>query len=313
MLSSCSSGPRAEDTRCISLLERQAALHRLPPWESVRTAWQRLVSLPPGAQALAVVAVGPDGASARVVDDSGTDAEPLLAAVTIGRHVSCDLWLDADTASRRHLVVVAQGTTLASIDLRSSLGTIHAPLPTNADEPLIVFVGDVVVAAAVAGPGRALPALPEALSLPEAGLVLRPPPRVSALVHAGVRRIELPFDDGVLIGRSERCDVIVLDEGVSRIHAALLRVGDGTVVVDVGSSNGTHVKRADGSEVALGPVRRICALLPGDIVEIGSVEIVIHDLRAPAPPVEAKSVEARAVEARAVEGRAREANQLTGQ
>ena len=281
MLSSCSVGPRAQDTRCISILERQAALRRLPSWDHVRAAWQRLVSLSPGTQALAVVAVGPDGAAARVVDDTGADGTGLLAAVTIGRHVNSDLWLDADTASRRHLVVVAHGDTLTSVDLRSPLGTIAAPPPVAVGEPLVVLIGDVVVAAAVAGAGRALPALPEALTLPDAGLVLRPAPRVSALVHAGVNRIELPFDDGVLIGRSERCDVIVLDEGVSRLHAALLRVDGVPLVVDVGSSNGTHVRRKDGGEVALGPARRACALLPGDIVEVGGVDLVVHDLRAP--------------------------------
>jgi pSer/pThr/pTyr-binding forkhead associated (FHA) protein len=281
MLSSCSVGPRAQDTRIISILERQAALRRLPTWDAVRAAWQRLVSLSPGTQALAVVAVGPDGAAARVVDDTGGDGAGLLAAVTVGRHVNCDLWLDADTASRRHLVVVAHGDTLTSVDLRSPLGTIAAPLPTKTGEPLVVLVGDVVVAAAVAGAGRALPALPEVWSLPEAGLVLRPAPRVSALVHAGVNRIELPFDDGVLIGRSERCDVIVLDEGVSRLHTALLRIDGVPLVVDVGSSNGTHVRRHDGSEVALGPARRACTLLAGDVVEVGGVDLVVHDLRAP--------------------------------
>lgn len=284
MLSSCSVGPRAQDTRCISILERQAALRRLPSWDNVRAAWQRLVSLSPGTQALAVVAVGPDGAAARVVDDTGGDGQGLLAAITIGRHVNSDLWLDADTASRRHLVVVAHGETLTSVDLRTPLGTIAAPPPVAMGAPLVVLIGDVVVAAAIAGAGRALPALPGSLSLPDAGLVLRPAPRVSALVHAGVNRIELPFDDGVLIGRSERCDVIVLDEGVSRLHAALLRVDGVPLVVDVGSSNGTHVKRQGGGEIALGPARRACALLPGDIVEVGGVDLVVHDLRAPRTP-----------------------------
>jgi pSer/pThr/pTyr-binding forkhead associated (FHA) protein len=228
-----------------------------------------------------VIVVGPDGAAARVVDDTGGDGTGLLTAVTVGRHASCDLWLDANTASRRHLVIVAFGTSIASVDLRSSLGTISAPLSPAPGAPLVVLIGDVFVVAAVAGPGQALPALPAGPALPEAGLVLRPPPRVSALVHAGVTHIDLPFDNGILIGRSERSDVIVLDEGVSRLHAALLRIDGVPVIVDVGSSNGTHVRRSNGSEVALGPARRACALVTGDVVEVGGVGLAIHDLRAP--------------------------------
>jgi pSer/pThr/pTyr-binding forkhead associated (FHA) protein len=277
-------GLRTQETRCITLGERQAALRRLPAWEQVRAAWQRSVALPPGRPALAVLVVGPEDARARVVDTSGADGGALLAAVTVGRHAGTDLWLDAAIASRRHLAVVAHGTAVAAIDLRSPLGTIGALRPPGPGEPVVLVVGDAVVVAAVAAPGRALPALPPAPALPDVGLVVRPTPRVSALVHRGVQQIELPFDDGLLIGRGERCDVIVIDENVSRLHAALLRLGDAAVIVDLGSTNGTQVRRAGGGTVSLGPAWRACALLPGDVLGIGDCSLVLHDLRAAATP-----------------------------
>jgi hypothetical protein len=226
----------------ITLAEREAALRRLPTWEQVRTAWSRLVSLPAGRAGLAVLTVDPDGAAARIVDGGDAGSGPLLAAVVVGRHFGADLWLDADTASRRHLVVVAHGTGLSALDLRTPAGTIGACAPTRPGDPLVIVVGDVVVVAAVAAPGHALPALPLVPAVEGAGVVVRPTPKVSALVHRGVARVELPFDDGLLVGRGERCDVIVLDEGVSRLHAALLRVDGTPIVVDLGSTNGTSVR-----------------------------------------------------------------------
>ncbi len=50
---------------------------------------------------------------------------------------------------------------------------------------------------------------------------------------------------GVWIGRDARCDVVVANNLVSRVHAVMLRFGDELVMTDAGSTNGLC---ADGCE-----------------------------------------------------------------
>jgi len=52
----------------------------------------------------------------------------------------------------------------------------------------------------------------------------------------------------VSIGRNDDCTVILADPNVSRLHAVVRPSGDGFVVVDQGSTNGTRVNEARVSE-----------------------------------------------------------------
>lgn len=58
----------------------------------------------------------------------------------------------------------------------------------------------------------------------------------------------LAFKPSILIGRDrDRCDFVVSDQTVSRVHAMLrYEIGEGVRVVDMGSANGTFV---DGDRV----------------------------------------------------------------
>ncbi|MEA2352478.1 MAG: hypothetical protein QOG41_2598 [Thermoleophilaceae bacterium] len=83
---------------------------------------------------------------------------------------------------------------------------------------------------------------------------------------------EPPYDaalDGLVIGRDPDCNLVVTDPTVSRHHAELRRTGDGWVVADLGSSNGTRVNGWR--------VRRATVFL-GDELMLGRHRIV---LRAP--------------------------------
>jgi hypothetical protein len=69
----------------------------------------------------------------------------------------------------------------------------------------------------------------------------------------------------VVIGRSRDCDIRVADLNASRRHAELRKDGDGYVIVDLGSMNGTLVNgKAVGRE----------RLEDGDRITLGSTEIV---------------------------------------
>jgi two-component system cell cycle response regulator len=66
--------------------------------------------------------------------------------------------------------------------------------------------------------------------------------------------------DRLVLGRGDRADIRVLDDGISREHAAIERDGGKVVLVDLGSTNGTfcnggRVQRhdlTDGDKIAIG-------------------------------------------------------------
>ncbi len=93
----------------------------------------------------------------------------------------------------------------------------------------------------------------------------RPPQRV--LLAVGGRRLLVPPGGGT-VGRSRDCDVVLEDAGVSRRHAELRPGPDGWTVADLGSTNGVRVNGAQ--------VRGVQLLRSGDLLELGSTEIVFE-------------------------------------
>lgn len=97
------------------------------------------------------------------------------------------------------------------------------------------------------------------------------------VVLAGPRKgSELPLHrPRVVIGRGHDCDLVFVDETVSRQHAAIGFRGGRFVVEDLDSSNGTLV---GGDRVT------VRELDHGDRIRLGVVELqVIIDEREPAP------------------------------
>jgi pSer/pThr/pTyr-binding forkhead associated (FHA) protein len=87
-------------------------------------------------------------------------------------------------------------------------------------------------------------------------------PRKAAVVE-GENLLGKSFDlDGELtIGRGDKCKVVLDDAYVSQMHARIFPRGDGFVVEDMGSTNGTYLNR-----------RRLTApaeLQRGDRIKIG--------------------------------------------
>jgi pSer/pThr/pTyr-binding forkhead associated (FHA) protein len=72
-------------------------------------------------------------------------------------------------------------------------------------------------------------------------------------------------DSPVTLGRDEGREVVLHDDRASRLHARLLPDGDGAVVADSGSSNGTFVN---------GILVRERRIVRGDVVTIGSNSFV---------------------------------------
>lgn len=81
--------------------------------------------------------------------------------------------------------------------------------------------------------------------------------------------LALPVDGEVVIGRGDEAGLVLRDSRVSRAHAKLVVGVDGTLLVDLGSQNGTRV-----GGVALSGSRR---LVSGDVIEIGGAALVFHN------------------------------------
>jgi DNA-binding NtrC family response regulator len=97
------------------------------------------------------------------------------------------------------------------------------------------------------------------------------------LLVLGADQVEsqpLPESGEVIIGRSERCDVRIQDDSISRQHA-LLRIGNTLTLEDLGSSNGTAVRSERLEPNA--PVE----LTRGEVFTVGTVTLVIQQRSAP--------------------------------
>src|SRR5437764_6179449 len=75
----------------------------------------------------------------------------------------------------------------------------------------------------------------------------------------------LRADEGLLIGRGEEADVCLQDPSVSRRHATICSEGNDTILIDLGSHNGTRINgvRVEGRH----------ALVAGDILLVGAVAV----------------------------------------
>jgi hypothetical protein len=123
---------------------------------------------------------------------------------------------------------------------------VPVPVPVEPPAPTMVY------------PSPAPPvAEPEPEPKPE------PEPRSYALIVGGKPHV-LTVERAVL-GRSRECDVRLADVNVSRRHAEVREDGDGYVLVDLGSTNGTLL---NGQRIQREP------LADGDTITIGSTNIV---------------------------------------
>ncbi|HUH04704.1 MAG TPA: sigma 54-interacting transcriptional regulator [Kofleriaceae bacterium] len=108
--------------------------------------------------------------------------------------------------------------------------------------------------------------------VPMPGLAWLRDPVVAVRIHGTDREIELPRDKArISIGKSLRCDVIVDDPCVSRVHCWLERRDDRTLLLrDRRSKNGTFL---NGNRVEAAEVRA------GSLVDLGKTRLVLINRR----------------------------------
>jgi len=248
-------------------------------------------------RALGVAVIDAGGVRVRLAHGAG----PLV--LTVGRHGACDLPLEQDDASLRHVAVVADDDGVQLVDLGASFGVGDRRCGVGA--ATAVRCGDSIVVAIVVDGGSfadSLQAIATAVAtvdgpVPSLRLLTRadvdrallpalpplPPPSSSSpspapwrAPRAGAGTLPLAgLTSRLLVGRASRNDIVVDDVCVSRVHAVVVPVRSQgrrrAIVVDAGSTNGTTVLGIHPSlrrvcEVSLGPVQRGQVIDDGDLV-----------------------------------------------
>ncbi|MRS12578.1 MAG: FHA domain-containing protein [Actinobacteria bacterium] len=73
--------------------------------------------------------------------------------------------------------------------------------------------------------------------------------------------VSVPLTGPVIIGRSPGADLVIADDFVSSTHAKVVPAGDGHMLEDLGSTNGTLVNGQ--------PATRPLPVVAGDVIELG--------------------------------------------
>ncbi|MDQ4148608.1 MAG: FHA domain-containing protein [Actinomycetota bacterium] len=95
----------------------------------------------------------------------------------------------------------------------------------------------------IGGP-RAARAAPVArpASIDGRGAGSKPPDKV-AVVAPGAKPRTFDLGDELIIGRGDKCHVVIPDSYASQVHARVFRKQDGVYIEDMGSTNGTYLNR----------------------------------------------------------------------
>ena len=96
------------------------------------------------------------------------------------------------------------------------------------------------------------------------------PPEVDLEVYPLTKKTGASFADRITIGRTANNDVVVNDSSVSRLHAYIRRDGNGWVVADAGSKNGSWL-RGERLEA-----RREKPLASRSVLRLGEVELTFY-------------------------------------
>jgi pSer/pThr/pTyr-binding forkhead associated (FHA) protein len=94
---------------------------------------------------------------------------------------------------------------------------------------------------------------------------------IGSTEHAHVGRSQKIAAEGLTVGRSADCDLVVRDPGASRLHARIARDEQGQwILTDEGSRNGTYV---NGLRVRATPLHE------GDKIQLGTVTALRFSFR----------------------------------
>jgi pSer/pThr/pTyr-binding forkhead associated (FHA) protein len=108
------------------------------------------------------------------------------------------------------------------------------------------------------------PSIPVRGAAEESPGTSKPPDRLS-VTAAGGRPKVYDLEDELIIGRGDKCHVVIGDSYASQVHARVFRKGESVYIEDMGSTNGTYLNRRK----VTSPTR----VGRGDTARIGKTEL----------------------------------------
>lgn len=96
----------------------------------------------------------------------------------------------------------------------------------------------------------------------------KPPRQIKVLEGEGIKGKTFTLEGELLVGRGERCQIVVNDTYASQVHARLFQKGESVMVEDMGSTNGTYLNR----QKVTGPTEAF----KGDRVKIGKTVLELR-------------------------------------
>ncbi len=196
--------------------------------------------------------------------------------IVIGRGPECDVSLPHPEVSRTHAALERTADGWMMVDL-SGRGTTVGGVPVERallPEGEELGLGDFRVVLRAEPPAEALPtAVGRDLTqrVPPAGTV--PPGTMLRVRWRGAERV-VPLAPELTVGKDPGCHLRLEDPFVSGVHLRLVRRGEGLLVVDLASTNGTWV---DGVRVGE------AALAVGATIRAGETELVVEAPAGDAP------------------------------
>ena len=198
-----------------------------------------------------------------IVDDEGqvTTVPMIRDEFTVGRKEGNVIRLTERNVSRNHARIVRENGRFFLSDQGSYNGTrlngrrVRGKMPLSPGDE--VGIGDYTLRVEVleGAPAVAAPATPaEPVK----------PPQMTVVVEGKPHTVYILSDVPHVIGRGDECTIRVDEPGVSRTHARMHLLQGRYFIEDAGSANGLLV---DGQRV------RSKALDPGDVIEIGHVQL----------------------------------------
>lgn len=110
---------------------------------------------------------------------------------------------------------------------------------------LYIFMGRAVRAIYVElRPSKAQPSAKRASQpKPQQKRSKKAPKVLKVLEGEGIKGKSFTLDGELLVGRGDKCQIVVSDAYASQVHARFFRRGDQVMVEDMGSTNGTYLNR----------------------------------------------------------------------
>jgi pSer/pThr/pTyr-binding forkhead associated (FHA) protein len=234
-----------------------------------------------------LVAVGTEASTSSAPLERLVEAEPAGGELRVGRRAGVEIELPFPTVSGLHARIFRHGAGWAVADLGSANGTFTGatrlgrgvPHPLRrgdairvADDVVLVFEGEAGAQALGAEPvestatmaRRLVNDLFQAMPAAEVARVMV----TSGPSAGGSLALALP-DRPYKVGRAPECDLVLVDDDVSREHAAFERRWQGVFVRDLGSKNGVELGgRRLRAEQRLGD---------GQVVVLGGSELRVDD------------------------------------